>query len=1177
MKRSYPSGNEKRKKRKEEEEKRKQDSGSLRRFLASKGFTGPSSNPEPATSQSVSTHSTVTCTTAPSTAPSTVTCTTAPSTASSTVTCTTAPSTAPSTVTCTTAPSTAPSTVTCTTAPSTAPSTVTCTTAPSTVTCTTAPSTAPSTVTCTTAPSTASSTVTCTTAPSTVTCTTAPSTAPSTVTCTTAPSTASSTVTCTTAPSTVTCTTAPSTAPSTVTCTTAPSTASSTVTCTTAPSTVTCTTAPSTAPSTVTCTTAPSTAPSTVTCTTAPSTAPSTVTCTTAPSTASSTVTCTTAPSTVTCTTAPSTVTCTTAPSTAPSTVTYTTAPSTASSTVTCTIAPSTVTCTIAPSTAPSTVTCTTAPSTASSTVTCTIAPSTVTCTTAPSTVTSSIPVPGGSGSFSEQSASNRTNLPSDSGDQEERTPQRPTPESHHAATASSSLISDDPAQWPGVLSNSEKCSLVTRGPVQVKDVVFPQNKEKAPRRFTKENYYMVMKNGEKIQRTWLIYSVSSDSVFCFACKLFGKQDNAALTKGGFRNWKNLAGHLKDHEYSKTHINNMKSWHELQMRLKTKTAFDQINQDLLYLEEQHWKAVIHRVIAIICHLAERNQALRGRTSVLFDHRNGNFLSQVELMAKFDPVMNEHLRRIQQKETKVHYLSSQIQNEIIELVGGKIVAEIVQRVQKAKYFSIIMDCSPDTSHTQQLSIVLRIVNCEPSGGVSVAEHFVGFVDVKDTTGKGLCETLLDRLAHLNLNLADCRGQSYDNGSNMMGHKQGVQARILHLNDKAPCVPCSSHTLNLVVADAAKSSVTSMSFFGVLQRLYNLFSSSVQHWAVLQQHVKRLTVKSLSVTRWEARIDSVKVVRYNLPEIIQALSALHNTSIQKKDAETTSTVISIMKELMTWRFLLCTNIWYNVLYQVNRVSKLLQNPTGSLELLQRETCAVRQYLEQFRLNGLAGAKTDARQTAETLGIDMTFPAQRRCKTTRQFQCESREEGQSSPEEHFSREFFLPLVDTALTSLNDRFSRHEDVYNLYGFLFSKEEMCAAIQNDTLTEKCQKLEKVLQDIDSEDLVLEVRAAYHAFPEHVSSPREMLNYIYKEQLLDLYANLSIAFRLLLTLPITVASGERSFSALRLIKTYLRSTMSQERLSGLALISIERKVRRSLNLEDIVTAFAQAKSRKHHW
>ena len=233
-------------------------------------------------------------------------------------------------------------------------------------------------------------------------------------------------------------------------------------------------------------------------------------------------------------------------------------------------------------------------------------------------------------------------------------------------------------------------------------------------------------------------------------------------------------------------------------------------------------------------------------------------------------------------------------------------------------------------------------------------------------------------------------------------------------------------------------------------------------------------------------------------------------------------------MTWSYVLCTVIWYNILYQINRVSKILQSPNVSLETLQSETSAVRVYLDNFRESGLAASQTDAREIAEKLEIDMTFPEKRKRKTTRPFLYEGREETQSTPDEHFNREFFLPLVDTALNSLNDRFSKMEDVYGLYSFMFSKENMSKTIQSGKLEDSCKKLEKTLHDIESDDLVLEIRAAVHAFPDHVSSsPREMLDYIYKEQLLDLYGNLSIALRLLLTLPVTVASGERSFSALK--------------------------------------------------
>lgn len=240
--------------------------------------------------------------------------------------------------------------------------------------------------------------------------------------------------------------------------------------------------------------------------------------------------------------------------------------------------------------------------------------------------------------------------------------------------------------------------------------------------------------------------------MFCFACTVFRKRENA-LSNCGFHTWRNLAHHLKEHEYSKGHCDNMTNWHELQRRLQTNTTIDQ-RQDLMQIEIEHWKGVIRRVIAIICHLAERNLVLRGTTSDLYDPHNGNFLAQVELMAQFDSVMTECIRRVQNQETRVHYLSGTIQNEIIALIGNKVLEEIVRRVYRATYYSVIMDCTLDVSHKEQLSIVLRIVNCEPS--MSIAENFFGFLDVEDTTVKGMTKVLLDHLQKHSLSLSDCHG-------------------------------------------------------------------------------------------------------------------------------------------------------------------------------------------------------------------------------------------------------------------------------------------------------------------------------------------------------------------------------------------------------------------------------------
>jgi hypothetical protein len=76
------------------------------------------------------------------------------------------------------------------------------------------------------------------------------------------------------------------------------------------------------------------------------------------------------------------------------------------------------------------------------------------------------------------------------------------------------------------------------------------------------------------------------------------------------------------------------------------------------------------------------------------------------------------------------------------------------------------------------------------------------------------------------------------------------------------------------------------------------------------------------------------------------------------------------------------------------------------------------------------------------------------------------------------------------------------------------------------------------------------------------------------FTDVVTALLLFLTLPVTVASAERSFSKLRLIKNYLRSTMAQERLRNLSLLSIEANAAETMDTDQVIDEFANAKARR---
>lgn len=90
----------------------------------------------------------------------------------------------------------------------------------------------------------------------------------------------------------------------------------------------------------------------------------------------------------------------------------------------------------------------------------------------------------------------------------------------------------------------------------------------------------------------------------------------------------------------------------------------------------------------------------------------------------------------------------------------------------------------------------------------------------------------------------------------------------------------------------------------------------------------------------------------------------------------------------------------------------------------------------------------------------------------------------------------------------------------------------------------------------------------------QMYEMIVKNSLESCFPNIEVVLRIYLSLMVTNCSGERSFSKLNRVKNLQRSTMGQERLNSLMIMSIEREIMQQIDISTLINEFAHIKCRQ---
>lgn len=747
-----------------------------------------------------------------------------------------------------------------------------------------------------------------------------------------------------------------------------------------------------------------------------------------------------------------------------------------------------------------------------------------------------------------------------------------------------------DPSTWVNLSSNVTDYVIknLPRHCLDIKDCDFSKSKRVYADKVRVAKEHMLftrLPNGEMKKREWIVYSNSSGCFYCVPCKLFQPfgSENSFCT--GFNDWKN-SSRLSDHEKSAEHRLNTKTF---VIRSNVLGKIDSALHESYIKEVEYWHKVLKRVVDVIKFLGTRGLACRGGTSTSEEKfgslGNGNFMGALELLAEYDDFLKTHIEiRGNPGSGRVSYLSKTICDEFIELMYKKVVAAMVEELKSSKYYSISIDSTPDITHSDQLTIIIRYVFSE---GVPV-ERFLAFVKLKDHTGATMEDVVLKTLSDLDIPLSDMRGQSYDNASNMAGMYNGVQALIKTHNSLAEYVPCSAHSLNLVGTHAADCCLKVTKLFMFIQEIYVFLSASTSRWGVIDTIVKesetknKLLPKRLNTTRWAARWHAVRALVLNYWSYHETFKKIANDPAENNVTRVAAN--GICKEFLKLETAILLCLWYDILQRFDKSSKTLQSTNINLNV----TCSIYKSLKEF-VFGLRDEYDLYERKGQELSkiVSYTFDMKKK-RTSKVLPGEIGSDfvtGLSGKEDMKINTFYI-VIDKLTTELDKRSEVYLNLFKRFGFLDdllslsndeirSKASALARIYQsdigDDIAEECVHFKEFIKDID----IFETDEINIGKEKKVKNiPLEYLKLIREQHLTTLFPNLDTTLRILTCMMTSNASGERSFSVLKRVKNYLRNSISDCKLSSLTSFVANAELFKDLDFDDLVHDFASEKARK---
>ncbi|XP_019173893.1 PREDICTED: zinc finger MYM-type protein 1-like [Ipomoea nil] len=394
---------------------------------------------------------------------------------------------------------------------------------------------------------------------------------------------------------------------------------------------------------------------------------------------------------------------------------------------------------------------------------------------------------------------------------------------------------------------------------------------------------------------------------------------------------------------------------------------------------------------------------------------------------------------------------------------------------------------------------------------IQERFFGVVRVKDTSASTLKEGIFSILSRHNLDVQNILGQGYDGASNMRGEWNGLKALILDECPYAYYVHCFAHRLQLTLVASSKEVIPVHQFFTKLNSTINVVGASCKRNNQLKAAHASNIAHLLSIDELESGRGLNQIVLLNIIE----------------DGTTYMLTVEMPMQLMR------DSGWDELLESVKSFCETVNITVPDFDA---------QYIARR-------GRARLQQDELTIG------------------------------HHYKVDIFYAVIDSQLQELSNRFDDKAMELTVLSSSLDPKEMRISFRIDDV---CKLVKKFYPQEFEDYEILQLRMQLEHF-KHVQqlldfrtleSISDLCQWLVKTRKSNIYPLVFRVVTLILTLPVSTATTERSFSAINIVKTTLRNKMEDEFLSDCLLVYIEKQIAKQFSIDSIIDDFRDMQERR---